>query len=238
MVKYFFFFFLLLVLLSAGCSSAPRRELQAARMAVAQAEYAGAPKWAPAEYSAASETLKKGEELVRLGQFEAALGLLPQAEIEARQAIALTRREQEEAVRRRQAEEVAAAAAAAALAEETQAALKRSPRPLPSPPPKPRPSIEPPSQAPPATYHVEQNETLWTISAHREVYGDPLLWPLLYQANRDQIKDPRQIYPGQVLNIPRDLSPEEQEEAREKARQSEIFPASQLLSAPPLSRSP
>jgi nucleoid-associated protein YgaU len=32
--------------------------------------------------------------------------------------------------------------------------------------------------------------------------GDPTLWPLLYRANRDQIKDPSLLYPGQRLTIP------------------------------------
>ncbi|MBE0597892.1 MAG: LysM peptidoglycan-binding domain-containing protein, partial [Desulfuromonadales bacterium] len=81
-------------------------------------------------------------------------------------------------------------------------------------------------------YQVGADETLWAISARREVYGDPLLWPLLYQANRDQIKDPRQIYPGQVLSIPRDTSSREREEAREKARRSDIFPVETLQSSP------
>lgn len=73
-------------------------------------------------------------------------------------------------------------------------------------------------------YVVKDGETLWTIAARPELYGDALLWSLLYQANRDQIKDPRQIYPEQVLSVPRDLSEEELQEAREWARKSEVFP--------------
>ncbi|MDF1581138.1 MAG: LysM peptidoglycan-binding domain-containing protein [Desulfuromonadales bacterium] len=73
-------------------------------------------------------------------------------------------------------------------------------------------------------YVVKAGETLWTIAAEPELYGDALLWSLLYQANRDQIKDPRTIYPGQVLSVPRNLSVEELEAAREWARKSEVFP--------------
>jgi hypothetical protein len=58
-----------------------------------------------------------------------------------------------------------------------------------------------------------------------------LLWPLLYQANRDQIKDPRQIFPGQTLSIRRDMTEQELEEARQKARESDIFPVYET--APP-----
>ncbi|NIQ95283.1 MAG: LysM peptidoglycan-binding domain-containing protein, partial [Desulfuromonadales bacterium] len=76
----------------------------------------------------------------------------------------------------------------------------------------------------PREYVVRDGETLWSIAARRVVYRDALLWPLIYRANRDQIKDPRQIFPQQVLTIPRSVSDEEKEAAREKARRSEIFP--------------
>jgi nucleoid-associated protein YgaU len=46
---------------------------------------------------------------------------------------------------------------------------------------------------------VKPGETLWQIAGH---LGDPFLWPALYRANRDQIKDPSILYPGQVLTIP------------------------------------
>jgi nucleoid-associated protein YgaU len=37
--------------------------------------------------------------------------------------------------------------------------------------------------------------------AKRE-YGDAGKWHAIYEANRDKIKDPDLIHPGQVLNIP------------------------------------
>ena len=43
---------------------------------------------------------------------------------------------------------------------------------------------------------VEPGETLWQIAA------DAYRWPELYRANRDQIKDPSLLYPGQRLAIP------------------------------------
>ena len=49
---------------------------------------------------------------------------------------------------------------------------------------------------------VEAGESLASISAQSDVYDDPLLWPLIYKFNRDQIKDPAMIYPGQRLQIP------------------------------------
>lgn len=54
-----------------------------------------------------------------------------------------------------------------------------------------------------AVHVVRPGETLWQIAA--ELTGDPHRWPELYRANRDQIKDPSTLYPGQRLAIP-DLS--------------------------------
>ena len=73
------------------------------------------------------------------------------------------------------------------------------------------------------SYTVTDGENLFAIAGRRKVYGDSLLWPLIYKANRDQIKDPQQIYPGQLLTIPRDISEQEMEQARTTARESTIF---------------
>ena len=70
-----------------------------------------------------------------------------------------------------------------------------------------------------ASYHtVKRGETLPQISALAEVYNDNLLWPLLYRANRDQIRDPRHLWPGQVLRIPRGVSRDDLAEARRYAQ--------------------
>lgn len=47
---------------------------------------------------------------------------------------------------------------------------------------------------------VRQGETLSEIAA--ATLGSGALWPVLYRANRDQIKDPARLYPGQKLTIP------------------------------------
>ncbi len=47
---------------------------------------------------------------------------------------------------------------------------------------------------------VRQGETLSKIAA--ATLGNGALWPALYRANRDQIKDPARLYPGQKLSIP------------------------------------
>jgi nucleoid-associated protein YgaU len=56
----------------------------------------------------------------------------------------------------------------------------------------------------PADIHtVVKGECLWWIAEYKGVYGDPFKWPLIYKANRHQIKNPDLIYPGQELIIPR-----------------------------------
>lgn len=50
------------------------------------------------------------------------------------------------------------------------------------------------------TYTVVRGDSLSKI-AKRE-YGDANAWHRIYEANRDTIKDPDLIYPGQSLEIP------------------------------------
>jgi hypothetical protein len=74
------------------------------------------------------------------------------------------------------------------------------------------------SEAPETIEHVVQRgETLWSIAAQKEVYGDPYLWVLIYKFNRDQIKDPSRIYPNQRLQIPIGLDAEARASARLEA---------------------
>lgn len=74
------------------------------------------------------------------------------------------------------------------------------------------------------SYHTaKRGESLPLIAAQAEVYNDPALWPLLYRANRDQIKDPRHIWPGQVLRIPRSPSREDLVEARRYSQEHPIY---------------
>jgi nucleoid-associated protein YgaU len=54
--------------------------------------------------------------------------------------------------------------------------------------------------APAGSYTVKKGDTLSKIS--KQFYGDANAYKKIFDANRDQLKDPDKIQPGQVLRIP------------------------------------
>jgi nucleoid-associated protein YgaU len=70
--------------------------------------------------------------------------------------------------------------------------------------PAPSASAPPPPSVPPVaaarTYVVVKGDSLSRIA--KQQYGDANKWPKIYEANRNIIKDPNLIYPGQTLRIP------------------------------------
>ncbi|NLB56127.1 MAG: LysM peptidoglycan-binding domain-containing protein [Lentisphaerae bacterium] len=75
-----------------------------------------------------------------------------------------------------------------------------------------KPGIEPKPQ-PPAQkeqekrlpkngeYRVQERDTLISIAS--EVYGNPDKWEIIYEANKDKIKNPNVLRPNQILIIPK-----------------------------------
>jgi hypothetical protein len=52
-------------------------------------------------------------------------------------------------------------------------------------------------------YTVVRGDHLWGIAKKKEHYGNGFAWPVIYQANRDEIKNPDLIYPKQVFKVPK-----------------------------------
>jgi nucleoid-associated protein YgaU len=51
-----------------------------------------------------------------------------------------------------------------------------------------------------ATAVVSRGDSLWRIS--RLIYGVGTRYVVVYRANRERIRDPNRIYPGQVFVLP------------------------------------
>ena len=52
----------------------------------------------------------------------------------------------------------------------------------------------------PDTYTVKSGDSLSKIAKH--LYGDANKWHQIYEANKDKIKNPDLIHPGEVLTLP------------------------------------
>jgi len=203
-LRYFAVALALLVL--AGCATPPREELYSARRTVSLAQAMGGESVSPEYYTLARERLLEAEGLMESGDYDQAMQILQLAEYYAGQVIILVYERDDDHE------------------------IFTEPEPGENVPDDDSPQVtvvverERVVRMPKVSHVVRPGESLWTIAAQRLVYGDALQWPLIYKANRDQIKDPRQIYPKQELTIPREVTSEEIEAAREMARSSEVFP--------------
>ncbi len=214
------------VVFLAACAKPPVAELEEARRVVAYAYASGASQFAAGEYQLASDALSTAEQQVQAGKFTDAVTSLRVAKNYSNKALTLTvERKQQIALEKKQAEERARLEKEQLQAEllrkqqEEQAqkeALKK---------PVPVPVVEEKPEEPKLVEHVEvaPADNLLTIAARPEVYNDGMLWPLIYKANRDQIKDPQEIFPGQTLMVPRDKTTDEIEAARAEAEELNLF---------------
>ena len=73
--------------------------------------------------------------------------------------------------------------------------------------------------AKPREYTVQRGDSLSAIAARESVYGNSLLWPLLWQANRDRIPDPHKLRAGTKLDIRPSPTVDEVVQAIRTARQ-------------------
>jgi nucleoid-associated protein YgaU len=72
-------------------------------------------------------------------------------------------------------------------------------------------------------YVVRHGDSLWKISGKSKIYGNHFQWPLLFIANRDQIKDPDLIQPKWDLKVNRNASGDEVASAVKKAKDTPRF---------------
>jgi hypothetical protein len=72
----------------------------------------------------------------------------------------------------------------------------------------------------PSVYTVKAGDTLASIAAKPEIYGEAALWPLLLSANQDVLQAGKPPKAGTKLLIRRDLIDDDKEAAREQAKLS------------------
>lgn len=81
-------------------------------------------------------------------------------------------------------------------------------------------------QAKPVSYTVAKGDCLWKISAKKDIYENPFMWPLIWDANRGLVKDhPDLIYPNWVFKINRDFTDADAKKAEKTARNHHWEPA-------------
>lgn len=71
----------------------------------------------------------------------------------------------------------------------------------------------------PRPYTVQRGDTLSAIAARESVYGNSLLWPLLWAANRSTLPDPNRLRAGTTLKIRPSPTVDEVVQAIKTARQ-------------------
>ncbi|MER3523643.1 MAG: hypothetical protein C4326_06120 [Ignavibacteria bacterium] len=63
---------------------------------------------------------------------------------------------------------------------------------------------------------ARDRDCLWNIAKKKDIYNNAWLWPKIWMGNKDKIKNPDLIYPGQKLRVPagNQLTAEEKAAAR------------------------
>jgi nucleoid-associated protein YgaU len=59
----------------------------------------------------------------------------------------------------------------------------------------------PPAEEETEFYVIQKGDSLSKIA--KQYYGDPMKYPIIFEANREVIKDADLIYPGQTVRIPK-----------------------------------
>ena len=208
--------------LVTACSTSSPVWRDTASMAVEELGRQEAAKLFPQEYYNILETFEHGEAvlLVHDNQVDAdafyLLALQKSAVLRAELKASRERKAAAEAEQRARDEKARlqqeAADAEARLAEQEQERLRKDAQARKAA--RARQNVMEPTLVLPVIYTVHRGETLPQIAARTEIYDDAALWPLIYRATRDQIRNPRQLWPGQKLKIPRNFSRDDVTEAK------------------------
>ncbi len=179
------FFIMMLVLgLVAGCASTPDEmsgaDQATAEQAIADAKSSNAQaKKMGAEWRDTGKMIEAAEKALAAGDYDKAVELANKAQQQADNAMAQARSEQA----RLEANGTLSSSADDSASSNSGAMMGQV-----------------------DSYEVVRGDNLWNISGKDSIYANPYQWPLIYKANRSQIKDADLIFPGQVFDIDRDAS--------------------------------
>ncbi len=188
--------FSLLVL--SNCAKEPVKELEQAETIFMKANEANAQELATVEYEKALNKLNYGKKLINSKRYNDAKSILLEAcdladsaykiavkanELSEKNRIKEAKIKQEQILKMEK--ERAELASKKAIAEKI--ALEKK-------------MIEEKKKQKPSQYIVVKNDCLWNIA--KKVYNNPIMWKMIYDANKHQIENPDLIFPKQVLVIP------------------------------------
>lgn len=207
------------------------RTIREAMYAIESADKAEAKQYAQAKFESAQALLVEAKNIffVSTCGYSAAIEKAKLAQITADEAVKQAREEKEKLVKleaERLAREDIERLASERAALETKTKTESQPSTTVKPGEKKEPEPTGSKGGIPQSlteYVVGKGEMLWQIAGKRDIYGDPYLWPILYKANRSQIKDPTQISEGQKLTVPRNMSSKEIEEATAEAKEKGLW---------------
>lgn len=231
------FLFLFLIIIFNSCAPFPKDEIVRAKLEIEGLYYADLPKYLPEEWELLKELWQKLDEAqhsnnkqeayrlyyyinYKITQIEEKLNQKKKEEEEkikqAKTIIEETKREGE----KKEHEEKQTLAGEVKISEITMEEVSKEQKKIASIP-KQKKTLEDIrykiEKRMPSFYTVKEDDTLEKIAELPYIYNDKFYWPLIYKYNRDQISNPKKLYRGQILKIPRNITMEEIYQAREEA---------------------